>query len=204
MPGETPQRRRDRVVPKTVKTLLAIAAAVLMLGVLAPLAGAAERAEKSVNLVLAGDSYANSISIGVTPDGRQYTIESASPLEVGGDLCWHPEGNEDQLLCEAAVIAGFEINGNGGDDTISFAASVSVPATLRGGPGDDRLLGGSGNDKLVGGPGDDHLGGRGGNDSLFGGPGEDQLSGGPGDDRLLGGSGMDVLLGGSGVNDLVQ
>ncbi len=186
-----------------MKTLFAIAATALV-AVLAPLASAAERAEQSVNVVLAGDDFANTITIGLTPDGRQYTIESAVALEVGGELCRHPEGDEKQLLCEAAAIAGFEINGNGGDDTITLAATVPVPATLRGGPGDDRLTGGAGPDKLVGGPGNDRLLGGSGNDSLFGGSGEDQLSGGTGDDRLLGGSGMDVLLGGSGVNEVVQ
>lgn len=183
--------------------LFAIAATALV-GVLAPLAHATERSEKSVNVVLAGDNLANSISIGVSADGRQYTIESASPLEVDGEICWHPEASEDHLLCEAAAIAGFEINGNGGDDTLFLAAAVPVPATLRGGPGDDRLTGGAGNDKLIGGPGIDTLVGRGGNDSLFGGSEDDTLSGGPGDDRLFGGSGIDVLLGGSGVNEVVQ
>jgi Ca2+-binding RTX toxin-like protein len=186
-----------------VKTLFAIAATVLV-AVLAPVASATERAEKSVNLVLAGDDFSNTISIAVTPDGRQYTIESAAPLGVGGELCHHPEGNENQLLCEAVAIAGFEINANGGDDTITLAATVPVPATLRGGPGEDRLTGGTGNDKLTGGPGNDKLSGGAGNDSLYGGSGEDQLSGGNGDDRLLGGSGTDLLLGGSGVNEVVQ
>lgn len=183
--------------------LFAIAATALA-GMLAPLAEAAERPEKAVNVVLAGDNLGNSITIGLSADGRQYTIESAAPLEVGGELCWHPEGSEDDLLCEAAAIAGFEIHGNGGDDAIAVGPTVAVPATLRGGPGDDHLSGGAGNDKLVGGPGRDALVGRGGNDSLFGGSDDDELSGGSGDDRIVGGSGMDLLLGGSGVNELVQ
>jgi Ca2+-binding RTX toxin-like protein len=178
---------------------------VVLVGAMAPLAHAAKRApEGSVNVILAGDNLGNTITIGLTPDGRQYTIESAAPLEVGGEICWHPEGGENHLLCEAPVIAGFEINGNGGDDEISLSPTVSLPATLRGGPGDDRLTGGSGNDKLVGGPGNDTLGGRGGSDSLFGGSGDDKLLGGSGDDKLLGGSGADLLLGGSGVNEVVQ
>jgi Ca2+-binding RTX toxin-like protein len=167
-------------------------------------AAKAERAERSINVVLAGDGLGNSISIGVSADGRTYAIESASPLEVGGEICWHPEADEDKLLCEAAPIAGFEINGNGGDDTIVLSATVPVPATLRGGPGNDKLLGGAGDDKLIGGPGDDTLGGRGGDDSLYGGPGDDKLYGGSGDDKLFGGPGNDLLVGGSGVNELVQ
>jgi Ca2+-binding RTX toxin-like protein len=175
-----------------------------LVGLLAAVAHADERPEKSVNVVLAGDSAANTISIGVSADGRSYTIESGAPLEVGGTMCSHPEGDPTVLLCEAAPIAGFEVNGNGGDDTIVLGPTVPVPATLRGGPGDDRLVGGAGDDKLTGGPGNDTLVGHGGDDSLFGGPGSDRLFGGPGEDRLQGGPGDDLLLGGSGVNELVQ
>ncbi|HEY1854887.1 MAG TPA: hypothetical protein VGG40_09895 [Solirubrobacterales bacterium] len=183
---------------------LILIAAMALTGVLAPASHAAAKLpEKAVNVVLAGDELANTISIGTTPGGGQYTIESAAPLEVGGGICWHPEGSEDRLLCEAAAIAGFEVNGNGGDDTISLAPSISVPATLRGGSGDDILNGGAGNDKLVGGSGNDTLTGRGGDDLLLGGPGDDKLIGGPGNDRLLGGPGDDLLLGGSGINELV-
>lgn len=187
-----------------MKKLILIAVAALT-GVLATAAHATEKVPgPAVNVVLAGDNLANTIAIGVSPDGRQYTIESAAPLEVGGELCWHPEASENELLCEATAIAGFEINGNGGDDTLTIAANVTVPATLRGGPGDDHLTGGAGDDKLVGGPGSDTLSGRGGNDSLYGGSGDDKLSGGSGDDHLFGGSGNDLLLGGSGANELLQ
>lgn len=175
---------------------------VLLLALAAP-AGAAV-AEKSVNVVLAGDNLDNTISIGVSSDGRWYTIESTSPLEVGGEICAHREGLENELQCEATAIAGFEVNGNGGADSITLAANVPAPATMRGGPGDDKLLGGSGADKLLGGLGDDTLGGRGGDDALYGGPGDDKLLGGSGDDRLFGEAGEDVLLGGSGVNEVVQ
>jgi Ca2+-binding RTX toxin-like protein len=187
-----------------VKRLISILA-ITLAAALTPFAQAAERPpEKSVNVVLAGDNLANTISIGVSVDGRQYMIESAAPLEVGGELCSHPEAKENKLLCEAAAIAGFEINGNGGNDMITVAANVPVPATLRGGPGGDVLGGGAAADKLVGGPGDDRLNGNGDNDALFGGSGDDQLSGGAGDDRLFGGSGDDTLVGGAGANELVQ
>ena len=71
---------------------------------------------------------------------------------------------------------------------------MPVPVTLRGGPGDDRLVGGAGDDKLLGGAGNDVLVGRGGNDWLAGGAGDDKLLGGPGDDKLLGGPGVDVTV----------
>ncbi len=72
-------------------------------------------------------------------------------------------------------IGGFEVNAGGGDDSVTVAREVPIPVTLRGGPGDDRLVGGGAGDKLIGGPGDDVLIGRAGDDSLFGGPGNDLL-----------------------------
>jgi Ca2+-binding RTX toxin-like protein len=147
-----------------------------------PLAYAA--AEHSINLVLAGSPGDDKITIELTTDGRSYEISSASPLEVAGTVCTHPEKLAEALLCEAAPIAGFEINTGAGDDTVTLGRTVPVPATIRGGEGDDVLTGGAGADKLIGGPGDDELVGRGGNDLLIGGTGVDKLNGGPGQNVL--------------------
>ncbi len=185
-----------------ILSALALAAACQPLAEAAP--ASARIAEKSLNVVLAGDPEPNVISVHVSPDGRGYAIESASPLEVGGSVCLHPEGNPNALLCEAAAIAGFEVNGAGGDDTITLSPDVPVPATLRGGPGNDHLSGGGGNDKLVGGPGNDSLNGRGGDDSIFGGSGEDTLMGGPGNDVLRGGEGTDSIFAGGGSDSITQ
>jgi Ca2+-binding RTX toxin-like protein len=173
-----------------------ILTALLVLGAL--VAAPARGAESRLTVLFAGGSEANDIVITVSPDGRTYVIYSIVPLEVGGDVCWHPEAKENELLCEAAAIGGFEVNAGDGDDSVSVSPTIPLSVTLRGGPGNDRLLGGGGNDKLVGGVGDDRLIGRGGNDSLFGSPGNDYLSGGPGNDLLQGGSGDDVLHGGPG------
>jgi hemolysin type calcium-binding protein len=170
--------------------------------VLAFNAGVAPAASPSLTILLAGGSEGNTISISLSADGRSYTIESAGPLEVGGDVCSHPEGMEDELVCEAAPIGGFEVNAGGGDDSIAVGRTVPVPVTIRGGPGEDHLRGGSGNDKLVGGPGSDVLVGRAGADSIYGGSGEDRLVGCGGNDLLSGGPGQDTLLGGSGQNEL--
>ncbi len=78
-------------------------------------------------------------------------IDSIAPLEVGGEVCWHPEERETQLLCEAAPIGGFEVNAGAGDDVVSVDPRIRIAATLRGGPGNDRLSGGGGADKLIGG-----------------------------------------------------
>ncbi len=139
-----------------------------------------EPAEESVNLLLAGSPANDRITVELSSDGRFYEIEAATPLAVGGTVCIHPERRPEALRCEASMIAGFEINTGAGDDTVVLGRTVPVPATIRGGEGDDVLVGGAGDDKLVGGPGADVLIGRAGNDVLIGGPGNDTLRGGPG------------------------
>jgi Ca2+-binding RTX toxin-like protein len=140
--------------------------------------------ENSVNLVLAGTSGEDRITIELSEDGRSYEIASDAPLEVGGSVCTHPEKQADELLCEATTIAGFEVNTGAGDDVVVLGRTVPVPATIRGGDGDDVLIGGAGADKLVGGPGNDELVGRAGDDLLIGGAGNDRLMGGPGQNTL--------------------
>lgn len=182
----------------------AILTATIALVAWATVAAPAPAASPLLTVLLAGDSEANTITIALSADGRTYVIDSVVPLEVGGSVCWHPESQANELVCEATAIGGFEVNAGAGDDLVVVSPAVSIPVTLRGGPGDDALRGGSGADKLVGGPGNDSLFGRAGNDSLFGGPGEDRLYGGGGDDLLRGDSGVDTLLGGPGRNALIQ
>jgi hypothetical protein len=161
-------------------------------------------AKQSLTVLLAGGAEESQITIALSADGRTYVIDSVAPLEVGGDICWHPEGMPNELLCGATSIGGFEVNAGAGDDSVTVAREVPIPVTLRGGPGADRLVGGGAGDKLTGGPDSDVLIGRAGDDSLFGGPGDDRLVGCSGNDLLHGGSGVDALLGGSGKNQVVQ
>jgi hypothetical protein len=163
----------------------------------------APAAEPKLTVLLAGSVEESAISIALSPDGRSYVIDSLAQLEVGGDVCWHPEGRETQLVCATTEIGGFEVNAGGGEDSVIVAREIPIPVTLRGGPGQDRLVGGGAGDRLVGGNGDDILIGRAGADSLFGGAGGDRLIGGSGDDLLHGDGGEDTLLGGSGRNHLL-
>jgi Ca2+-binding RTX toxin-like protein len=78
--------------------------------------------------------------------------------------------------------------GGGGDDDIQVAGSISVPAWLYGGDGNNVLVGGAGDNVLVGGAGDD---------LLVGGSGRDLLIGGTGADRMIGNGGDDILIGGT-------
>jgi Ca2+-binding RTX toxin-like protein len=186
-------------------------------------ATAAHAEEGQLTVLLNGGPAPNAFEIQLSADGRTYEITSNASLEVGGSVCWHPDGNALQLLCEAPAIGGFEVNGEGGDDRVEVNANVRIPVTLSGGPGNDRLTGGAGNDRLLGGSGfdrllggpgddqisggpgpdvlngelgDDTISGEGGEDTVIGGPGDDHLSGGPGHDRLFGGPGEDWLNGG--------
>ncbi len=183
-----------------MKRLLLISFALLAL--LAP--GLAHAAQPTFTVLLAGGDEANMIRIWLSPDGREYVIDSVVQLEVGGDVCAHPEGIPNELVCDAPSIAGFEVNVGGGDDRVTVAKDVAAPVTMRGGAGDDSLLGGAGPDKLIGGEGDDRLVGWRGDDLLYGGPGEDVLIGGPGNDVLRGGSGLDKLIAGAGSNSVHQ
>jgi hypothetical protein len=178
---------------KTIATLTLVAL------VVACAAAFARASEQSVTLVIKGTPEADVFRIQLSPDGQAYEIESIRPLEVGEGTCWHPDSAvPTRLLCNAPAIGGFEINGNEGDDEIELTSRVPVPATVRGGPGADKLGGGGGADKLMGGAGADHLAGDGGDDLLIGGAGDDRLNGGFGRDTLVGGPGEDVLIGGPG------
>jgi Ca2+-binding RTX toxin-like protein len=180
---------------------ITIAITVLAAAWAAPAAGGEDR---GLIVLFTGGAEDNSISVELSPDGRSYVVDSIAVLEVGGEVCVHPEGDQYQLVCEAAAIAGFEVNAGGGDDTVKIGRGVPIPVTLRGGPGDDRLSGGSENDRLVGGAGDDVLLGRAGDDRLYGGPGRDKLIGAAGDDVLSGGPGRDQVIPGSGKDRIVK
>jgi ELWxxDGT repeat protein len=77
--------------------------------------------------------------------------------------------------------------GYAGSDDITVAGSVTLPAWLYGGAGDDRLKGGDGHDVLLGEDGDDLLVGGGGRDLLIGGTGADRIVGNADDDILIAG-----------------
>ena len=179
-----------------MKKLLALT----ILALLACSAPAAAAPEQSVTILLTAGPGDDVFDVKLSQDGRNYLIDSLSPLEAGGGICTHEEGSPHELTCEAKAIGGFEANGGAGNDSIIISPKITVPATLRGGPGRDRLRAGGGPDKIVGGSGNDQLLGEGGNDWLFGGAGEDLLIGGTGNDRLVGGPGGDFLNGGPGSN----
>ncbi|MCI0458154.1 MAG: PKD domain-containing protein, partial [Gemmataceae bacterium] len=84
------------------------------------------------------------------------------------------------------------VYGQAGDDQITVAEGIKLPAELYGGDGDDYLSGGSGADLLLGGSG---------NDVLRGHKGRNVLIGGQGHDHLFGGSAQSLLIGGRTAHD---
>jgi hypothetical protein len=88
-----------------------------------------------------------------------------------------------------SAITSIKVVAGGGDDLVSIAPSVSLPANIAGGDGNDRLSGGAGADTIDGGAG---------NDRIAGGLGSDNLSGGDGNDTILSADGVkDTVDGGS-------
>ncbi len=100
-------------------------------------------------------------------------------------------------------ITSIQVLGQAGNDCINIDGSITIPAFIDGGLGDDKIDGGSGNDTLLGGSGRDCIDGGKGNDFIDAGADNDTASGGEGNDIVLGGSGNDLLYGGSGRDLLI-
>jgi Ca2+-binding RTX toxin-like protein len=83
-------------------------------------------------------------------------------------------------------ITSIAVNSGAGDDKVSVGSSVSLPATINGGDGNDTLSGGAGAD------------------TIDGGAGADRISGGLGADVLNGGAGNDTIYSADGVKDTVD
>jgi Ca2+-binding RTX toxin-like protein len=88
-------------------------------------------------------------------------------------------------------IKGVSVTGGAGNDTVFM--SVDLPATLRGGDGDDRLEAHSNTNQIFGDNGDDLLQGGTGRDLIHGGAGIDKIDGSLGPDDIFGDSGDDTV-----------
>jgi Ca2+-binding RTX toxin-like protein len=93
--------------------------------------------------------------------------------------------------------------GNAGNDSLWLSDNLgSIPSSIDGGAGDDRLYSPAGNDTLVAGAGNDVINAGNGNDKLDGGDGNDTLNGGNGNDTIDAGAGNDSLNGHGGNDSL--
>jgi Ca2+-binding RTX toxin-like protein len=100
----------------------------------------------------------------------------------------------------------FQVNGLGGNDSVSASAGVGALTLLSvdGGVGNDTVNGSDGPDLILGGDGNDTLNGGGGDDRIVGDRGNDTMNGGAGDDTLVwnNGDGTDVMNGDDGRDDI--
>ena len=96
-------------------------------------------------------------------------------------------------------VTKIAVHGGNGDDSLRIDESNGVfadtiPTTLDGGNGNDRLSGGSGAGTVLGGNGSDTLAGGNGNETLIGGNGNDSIDGNRGSDLGVLGNGDDTFV----------
>jgi Ca2+-binding RTX toxin-like protein len=111
-------------------------------------------------------------------------FETYQPFEAARTVAIHGTNGRDQIAARSHRVL---VKGFGGGDRIFTdryeGSDNTARATVRGGPGADRLTGSRGKETLYGGPGADTLIGKEGKDELAGGTGRDAARGGPGTDR---------------------
>ena len=190
----------------------------LFLAVLAALLIAASPAAAATLTVSAGTLEYNAENgrrnVVTFDDVGASTVRVARQLSAGGDedaFTSAPGCTADtaQVAYTCTGVLRVVANAGDGDDRLDASALADVPATLRGGPGNDALMagdqagvleGGDGDDTLTGSAGDGVLRGGAGNDVLYGGAGDELLDGAEGNDTLQGNGGKDDLHGGDGVD----
>ena len=138
----------------------------------------------------------------LTVDGTNAADRIALRLQAGQPGILQIDFGDDgsaEFSFERREIAEILVEaGNGGDavriDEGNGVFADTIPTTIDGGNGGDRLSGGSGAGTLIGGNGDD---------SLFGGNGDEKLLGGNGNDSIDGNKGNDVAFMGNGDDTFV-
>jgi len=130
-------------------------------------------------LVVTGGDQADQVTI--TQSGSQLVV-TASFLPGG------------VVTFPAASITSINVAVGGANDTVVVSATVTQPARIDGGAGNDTLIAGGGRSQLVGGDG---------NDTLLGGSAPSILQGGAGNDTIMGGAGRNVIIGGTGADTIL-
>ena len=107
-----------------------------------------------------------------------------STIVVAGNLL----ANSRSVSFRASDVRRIAMRLYGGNDTGTVDRSVTIPAIVDGGAGNDTLRGGAAPAVLLGGDGKDDLAAGLGRSILIGGNGSDKLKGSNADDILIGGS----------------
>ena len=110
--------------------------------------------------------------------------------------------NAQQTVAKNGIVAIKIVGGDKGDN-LDVSSTVTIPAIIEAGAGNDTIKGGSGPDRILAGGGSDIVESRGGNDTVVGGLGNDSIRGGGGNDIIFGDDGNDSLFGDSG-NDAID
>ena len=179
------------------RSLLAVSLASVLAGALPAVAAAHSIVRVTggeLSYISADATSLNSLSVGL----RGGDIQLRDPTVVGGSdpgPCRPGEVTNDanawivEVFCASAAVNRVRLDLGERED--SATVSLSLPVTLLGGPGADRLRSGDGADIVGGGDGNDTLAGGAGSDVLDGGLGTDSVDGGSGDDRISARDGLE-------------
>ena len=123
-------------------------------------------------------------------------LQAGNPAILQVDL---GDDGSAEFSIPRAEVERLSLDGGNGDDSLRIderngVFTDTIPTTIDGGNGNDRIVGGAGANTLRGGNGDD---------VLFGGAGVETLLGGNGDDTIDGNKGNDVALMGNGNDTFV-
>jgi RTX calcium-binding nonapeptide repeat (4 copies) len=138
----------------------------------------------------------------LTVEGTKAADRIALLLQAGQPGILEVDFGDDgsaEFSFERSEIAQIVVEaGNGGDavriDESNGVFTDTIPTTIEGGNGADRLVGGSGAVTLNGGNGNDALFGGNGNEKLLGGNGDDTIDGNKGNDLAFMGNGNDTFV----------
>ncbi|WP_168219024.1 tandem-95 repeat protein [Limnoglobus roseus] len=138
------------------------------------------------DVIITGGEGADTVTI--TVQGVQIRVEA---YLSGGKYVYYFPG-----------VSRVVVDTKGGNDTITFASTLTIPTWTDAGAGDDTVTGGGGPDEIYLGAGDDTADGGAGDDFIAGGAGADVIQGGVGSDTIYGGDGNDLIIGGPQVDQL--
>jgi Ca2+-binding RTX toxin-like protein len=138
----------------------------------------------------------------LTVEGTNASDRIALRLQAGQPGILQVDVGDDgsaEFSFERREIAKIAVNaGNGGDsvriDESNGVFGDTIPTTLDGENGNDRLVGGAGAGTLIGGNGNDTLAGGSGAEKLLGGNGNDSIDGNRGNDAAFMGNGNDTFV----------
>ena len=123
-------------------------------------------------------------------------VQAGNPAILQVDL---GDDGSGEFSIPRAEVARISLDGGNGDDSLRIDESNGVftdtiPTTIHGGNGNDRIVGGAGAITLQGDNGDDVLIGGSGVETLIGGNGDDSIDGNKGNDVAQLGNGNDTFV----------